>query len=116
MPICEASSPNALSFQKLTHTGDPPARAAIRETAEYLAPGIGNILASLNLEHVIVDGELTKAWDILGDVKSDNRRRGIFGLELEQVKIIPSPMKEKPSLVGAISLALSGHFAAPVFH
>jgi predicted NBD/HSP70 family sugar kinase len=100
----------------LANSGDRRAREAVRETAEFLALGIGNILAGLNPEYVIVDGELTKAWDILDAVMKKSLLRGVFGLEYKNVKIIPPPLKEKPSLVGAISLALSGHFAPPALH
>ena len=100
----------------LAREGNEAAREAIAETAEYLAIGIGNILVSLNPECVIVDGELTKVWDILGEVIQKSLKRGVFGLELEHMRIMPSSMKLKPSLVGAISCALSGHFAPPTFN
>jgi len=112
-------SRRALTIQELValaNSGDRRARAAIRETAEFLALGIGNILAGLNPEYVIIDGELTKAWDILDAVMKKSLLRGVFGLEYKNVKIIPPPLKEKPSLVGAISLALSGHFAPAALH
>jgi predicted NBD/HSP70 family sugar kinase len=100
----------------LAGEGNEAAREAIRETAEYLAIGIGNILVGLNPDCVIVDGELTKAWDIVGAVIDSSLNRGVSGLELEHMRIVPSPIKQKPSLVGVISLALSGHFAPPTFH
>ncbi len=100
----------------LANQGNLAAREAIQETAECLAIGIGNILVGLNPECVILDGELTKAWNIIGEVIEKNLARGVPGLEREHVRIIPSPMKQKPSLVGAISLALCGHFAPPAFH
>ena len=62
----------------------------------------------------MVDGELTQVWDIPNDVITKNVKRGILRLEFAHVEIIRSPMEEKPSLIGAISLALPGHFVAPV--
>jgi predicted NBD/HSP70 family sugar kinase len=112
------ASGKSLTIQELVaiaREGNEAAREAIAETAEYLAIGIGNILVSLNPECVIVDGELTKVWDILGEVIEKSLKRGAFALELEHMRIIPSAMKLKPSLVGAISSALSGHFAPPTF-
>jgi len=100
----------------LANSGDRWAREAIREPAEFLAPGIGNLLAGLNPKYVMVDGELTKTWDILDSVMKKSLLRGVFGLEFKNVRIIPPPHREKPSRGGAISLALSGHFAPPALH
>ena len=100
----------------MANSGDRWARQAIRETAEFLAPGIGNILAGLNPKYVMVDGELTKARDILDSVMKKSLLRGAFGLEFKNVRIIPPPLREKPSRGGAISLARSGLFAPPALH
>jgi predicted NBD/HSP70 family sugar kinase len=93
--------------------GDQRALAALRQTGRYLGIGIANLIVSLNPEVVVVGGEIAEAWDLMsesilqiggGEVCSRNR---------SGTKLVPSTVKESPSLVGALLLALSGRLEIP---
>ena len=98
---------------RLALDGDPAARAALTETAQYLAIGLQNIVVGLNPEFVVIAGAITKAWSLVSDQLQIQMRKGILGLPFERTQVIPTSLREKPSLVGALSLATAASFGLP---
>jgi predicted NBD/HSP70 family sugar kinase len=93
--------------------GDLVARECLTETARYLAMGLQNIVVGLNPEFVVIAGAITKAWPLVSDQLQIQMRKGILGLPFERTQVIPTSLREKPSLVGALSLATAASFGLP---
>src|SRR3954471_21279497 len=49
-------------------TGDARATAALNETARYLGIGVAGIITALSPARVVISGEITAAWDVIGEV------------------------------------------------
>lgn len=98
---------------QLALDGNPAAREALAETAQYLATGLQNIVVGLNPEFVVIAGAITKAWPLVSDQLQIQMRKGILGLPFERTQVIPTSLREKPSLVGALSLATAASFGLP---
>lgn len=98
---------------RLAIEGDADARQSLLETAQYLAIGVQNIVVGLNPEFVVIAGDITKAWSLVSDQLQVQMRRGILGLPFERTQVIPTSLREKPSLVGALSLATVASFGLP---
>ncbi len=114
------SSPDAdrdLNFSQLMDralNGDSVARAALIETAHYLAIGISNLIKGLSPEAVIVGGQIARGWPIIAEelksaVEEDSICRG-----LPSASIIASTLGENSRLMGALSLVLAAKFASMV--
>lgn len=87
--------------------GDPAAKAAVAETAEYIAMGIANIVSILNPEMIVLGGGLMQAGDLFLDkIKS---RIGTWAqpLAARQVRIELTRLGEDAGLLGAARLALN---------
>ncbi|MGH9427812.1 MAG: hypothetical protein ACRD2L_16105, partial [Terriglobia bacterium] len=67
----------------------------------------------LNPEFVVIAGAITKAWSLVTDQLKIQMRKGILGLPFERTQVIPTSLREKPSLVGALSLATAASFGLP---
>jgi predicted NBD/HSP70 family sugar kinase len=98
---------------RLAVEGDPDACAALTETTQYLAIGLQNIVVGLNPEFVVIAGAITKAWSLVSDQLLIQMRKGILGLPFERTQVIPTSLREKPSLLGALSLATAASFGLP---
>ncbi|MGH9429661.1 MAG: ROK family protein [Terriglobia bacterium] len=92
------------------HAGEKNAQNALRVTAKYLGLGLANLVYGFNAELVIVDNNLKEGWDIIGDIVLSTVRSRVPSYYTEQLKIIPSSIKEIPTLLGAIALALAHSF------
>ena len=98
---------------RLALDGNLAARESVTETARYLAMGLQNIVVGLNPEFVVIAGAITKAWSLVSDQLQIQMRKGILGLPFERTQVIPTSLREKPSLVGALSLATAASFGLP---
>jgi N-acetylglucosamine repressor len=98
---------------RLAKNGDEAAVCAIRETARYIGMGIVILVNGLNPELIIIDGQICDSWDLIEPIIWQILREKALALNLEDLQIRPSAMKENPSLMGAISLVLCQRFAAP---
>ena len=81
-----------------------------------VALGIQNIIVGLNPEFLVVAGTVCRAWSLVATAVQAEMRRGIHGLVADRTQIIPSSLKEKPSLVGAITLGVAECFGLPTYH
>jgi len=98
---------------RLALDGNLVALECLTETARYLAMGLQNIVVGLNPEFVVIAGAITKAWPLVSDQLQIQMRKGILGLPFERTQVIPTSLREKPSLVGALSLATAASFGLP---
>ncbi|MEO8041051.1 MAG: ROK family protein, partial [Acidobacteriota bacterium] len=92
-------------------SGDPIALESINITAEYLGEGISNLVHGLYPEAVVVGGNITGAWSIIEPVIRA-RLRSKYVVNPEQILIRPASV-QRPSLFGAIPIALQNYFKSP---
>jgi predicted NBD/HSP70 family sugar kinase len=97
----------------LALSGQKHARAALTQTVKYLAMGIQNIVVGLSPEFVVIAGEITRAWPLICHQLETQLKSGILGLTFEQTRVIPTSLREKPSLAGALSLGIAASFGLP---
>ncbi len=64
-PRTQFSSQRFASMVDNANNGDDQAIQALRETAEYLALGIANIIQFLNPGSIVISGAVTGAWEII---------------------------------------------------
>lgn len=93
--------------------GDAHALEALRQTAGYLGLGIVNVVVSLNPEVVVIGGEMVEAWDVIGECILNTPGGEVFRQNRSGAKLVPSTLKESPSLSGAMLLALSARLEIP---
>src|SRR5437867_3623345 len=98
---------------QLALEGQKEARTALTQTARYLALGIQNIIVGLSPEFVVIAGAITRAWALLIPEIEAQMRRRLHGFGHEPVHVVPTSFREKPSLVGAISLGIAEYFGVP---
>jgi len=96
---------------KLANDGDETALNVLRETADYVGIGLGNIIQGLSPEAIVIGGTISKAWHLIGDdVFRAVERVVCYGVP--SIKIIPSTLGSEPTLLGAFSLVLADKFAS----
>lgn len=89
--------------------GDEKARAALVATAEYLGEGIASLAHGLSPEVVVIGGDIAKAWDILEPIIRERVQSLYILPEISKIDIRPASV-ERPSLFGAIPIALQNYF------
>lgn len=92
------------------HAGDRHAVEAITESARYVGIGLGNLLAGLNPEEIVMSGQITRAWDLIEMPMRAAIARNIQH-NLTAAKIRPSRLGSDGPLLGAVVLAISRRFA-----
>lgn len=97
----------------LASAGDEQALAALRETARYLGIGLAGIISSVNPGRIILGGEITLAWELIGEIVETAARARALTDRASQTPIVPAPDAERARLRGATALVLAGTFAAP---
>jgi len=94
-------------------SGDGRAREALEETGRYLGLGLASVITALSPAQIIVGGEITSAWDLIGPtVLAEARGRTLTDLAAA-TPIIPATGGEHPRLRGAAALLVARDFAAP---
>jgi predicted NBD/HSP70 family sugar kinase len=96
---------------RLTEQGDPKAKEAIRQMAEYLGRGIAVLITGLAPDLIVVIGEITRLWDQVGPVIAEAVKRHSF--TRAGTRIVPADPSSQPRLRGTIALVLQKHFGAP---
>lgn len=90
--------------------GEESATDVLLETAHYLGVGLTNLIVGLSPETVVVSGDITRAWSLVAEtIKEPNRRSVRRGLPSS--RIVPSTLKNSPTLMGALSLILANKFS-----
>lgn len=97
----------------LANKGDKKAIEALKITAKYIGIGISNLIVGLSPQAVIVSGNLTRVWDIVGDELRCIAERSVRR-DLSAPTIIASTLGDQPTLMGSLSLVLARKFASAV--
>jgi glucokinase len=90
--------------------GDRRAQQGLTDAGRYLGIGVGNVLALLSVDRVVVGGGVAAAGEILLEPLRAELRRRVFITDLDQVDVVGA---ELGIWAGAIGAALHGAGAAP---
>ena len=103
-----------LTFTKLIELaadGDGPSLASLKETADYIGIGLGNLIQGLSPEAIVIGGTIAKAWNLISeDVNRAVERVVCHGVP--SIQIMASTLGSEPTLLGAFSLILADKFAS----
>jgi N-acetylglucosamine repressor len=94
-------------------SGDSRAASALAETGRYLGIGLAGIITALSPARVIVSGEITGAWDVVGDLVTAGVRGRAITPAAAATPIVVAPSGDSPRLRGATALLVARRFAAP---
>jgi N-acetylglucosamine repressor len=92
--------------------GDARALAALLATGRYLGLGFGSILSAFDPACIYVGGEVTAAWDLIGEVVTQALGERNVGHDLPRDFIRVVSSKDQPRLRGAAALINAPAFAA----
>ena len=96
---------------QLCEEGEPKAREAIERMAHYLGMGIAMLVTGFAPSLIVVVGEVTRVWDMVGPIiVRVVREKSPYS---EGTRIMPLDELAQPRLRGAIALVLQKHFVAP---
>lgn len=93
--------------------GDVRAEAALKETGRYLGIGLAGIITALSPARVVLSGEITAAWDVIGDLVTAGVRERTITSAAANTPIVIAPTGDSPRLRGATALLVAQRFAAP---
>jgi predicted NBD/HSP70 family sugar kinase len=93
----------------LANRGDEKAKAALTATAEYLGEGIASLAHGLSPETIVVGGEITAAWPLMGPIIKEHVKSEYIIPEIAKINIRAASV-QRPSLFGAIPVALQNYF------
>jgi predicted NBD/HSP70 family sugar kinase len=96
-----------------TRGGDERASAALLEAGHYLGIGLARIVTALSPAHILVGGEITAAWDLVGGVVAERIRENTITAAAAATPVTPSPGGDAARLRGATALLVARRFAAP---
>ena len=103
-----------ITFAKLVERaldGDGSALASLKETADYIGIGLGNIIQGLSPEAIVIGGTIAKAWNLISDDVSRAVERVVCH-GVPSIRIMASTLGSEPTLLGAFSLILADKFAS----
>jgi glucokinase len=92
--------------------GDGLAVEVLRETGEYLGVGLGNAVNLLNLERIVVGGQVADAGDFILRPARDALDRIALKVPRETVRIVPAELGNSAGIIGAARLAMLAFSAA----
>jgi predicted NBD/HSP70 family sugar kinase len=88
----------------LARRGEERAQNVLREAAENLAIALRSLVHGLAPPVVIVGGELAEAWFLIGPILTDKLQSNLIVPELSMIQVLPSVVRNRPSLVGAVTM------------
>jgi predicted NBD/HSP70 family sugar kinase len=112
----EALRKNGFGIEDLIariRAGDARASAALEETARFLGIGVAGIITALSPARVIVGGEITAAWDVIGETVTAGAHERAITSAAAATPIVVAPAGDMPRLRGATALLVAHRFAAP---
>lgn len=95
----------------LANKNDEMALQSIKITAEYLGEGISNLVHGLFPETVVIGGNITAAWSLIEPIIT-KRIQSRYIISPEKIIVRPASV-QRPSLFGAIPIALQNCFQQP---
>lgn len=96
----------------LANKNDEMAVESLKITAEYLGEGISNLVHGLYPETVVIGGNITSAWSLIEPIIK-KRIQSRYLVSPEKVVVRPASV-QRPSLFGAIPIALQNCFQKPL--
>lgn len=96
----------------LAKKDDEMALQSLKITAEYLGEGISNLVHGLYPETVVIGGNITAAWSLIEPIIK-KRIHSRYIVSPEKITIRPASV-QRPSLFGAIPIALQNCFQKPL--
>jgi predicted NBD/HSP70 family sugar kinase len=107
-----AASPVFDDILRLAEQGDPKAVDAITQVARYLGAGIALLVTGLAPDIIVVVGEITRAWNLVGPIINEMVKSRSF--THASTRVVPTDPAGDPRLRGTIALVLQKHFGAPL--
>jgi glucokinase len=89
--------------------GDNLAREVLKNAGRYLGIGIANMINLMSPEAIILAGGLIGAWDLYIQEAIKEASKRAFKELFENVKIVPSMLKDDAGTVGAAGLVFFGN-------
>jgi predicted NBD/HSP70 family sugar kinase len=96
---------------KLAEGGDARAIETLERTARYLGMGLAGLVMGLAPQVLVIVGEITGVWNLVGPIITDVVTRR--SLPLVVPPIVPTDPATQPRLRGAVTLVVQQHFGAP---
>jgi N-acetylglucosamine repressor len=94
-------------------SGDAAARAALDTTGRYMGLGLAAIVNAINPARIVVGGEITGAWDLIGKTVLAAIKERTLTQGTAATPVIPEPSDQQTRLRGAAALVVAPIFAAP---
>jgi len=104
-------SPSFEHILRLCENGDVKATEAILRMAHYLGVGLSMLITGFTPKLIIIVGEVTRVWDIVGPVVTSVVREKSPLANATEITLVDEILY--PRLRGAVSLILQKHFVAP---
>lgn len=105
------SAPSFSNLIDLAEAGNANAIDALRETANYIGIGMGNLIQGLSPEAIVVGGTIVRAWNLISD-EITAAAESVVCQGIPSTRIIASTLGSEPTLMGAFSLVLADTFAS----
>jgi N-acetylglucosamine repressor len=109
----ERKSFTILDLIARARTGDTKALAAIQASGRFLGLGLATIVNIINPDGVYLAGEITNAWDLIGDTVRSAMVERTLTAAASHTPLRITPAQEYPRLRGAAALIAAPTFAAP---
>ncbi|HEX6279822.1 MAG TPA: ROK family protein [Pyrinomonadaceae bacterium] len=90
---------------KAADEGDEFAHLMLERTGSYVGTAIANVINLLNIETIVVGGEITHAKDIVVEAIIRRAKELSFSRAFDKTKILPSVLGEEAAAVGAALIA-----------
>jgi glucokinase len=90
---------------KAVEEGDEFARLMLERTGMYVGTAIANVINLLNVETIVVGGEITRAKDVVLEGIANKARELSFTRAFEQTKILSGTVGEDAAAIGAALIA-----------
>lgn len=90
---------------KAVDDGDEFARLMLERTGTYVGTAIANVINLLNIETIVVGGDITHAGHVVIDAINARARELSFSRAFEKTRIVPGTVGENAAAIGAALLA-----------
>jgi glucokinase len=88
--------------------GDGVAVAVVRDTARYIGMAIGNLIAIVDPEVVVLGGLIADAGDLLGELSRVEATRRVSDAVSGEIRIVAGALGEDAAAIGAARAAMIG--------
>jgi predicted NBD/HSP70 family sugar kinase len=97
----------------LARRGQRRAREVLVGAAEKLGMALRGLVHGLAPSTVVVGGEISDAWFLIGPIISDHLKGSFIVPELATIRVLPSVVRNRPSLVGAVTMGIFPEMTHP---